>query len=95
MTSFRLILVIFVCFVMTLAFQASAQAEDDSLTLKSSAAVIMDQSTGAVLYEKNSHLQLPIASITKLMTAMVMLDSNPYLNRPVMITEEDIRLAAP
>jgi serine-type D-Ala-D-Ala endopeptidase (penicillin-binding protein 7) len=65
-------------------------AEDNSLLLKSSAAIVLDQSTGAVLYEKNAHERLPIASITKLMTAMVILDSRPFLDRPLVVTEEDI-----
>lgn len=68
----------------------SAQAEDNSLYLTSSAAVVMDKATGAILYEKNAYLQLPIASITKLMTAMVLLDSKPFLERPLVIDEQDI-----
>lgn len=68
----------------------SAQAEDNSLYLTSSAAVVMDKATSAILYEKNAHLQLPIASITKLMTAMVLLDSKPFLERPLVIDEQDV-----
>lgn len=66
------------------------RAEYEGLYLKSTAAMVMDQATGAVLYEKNAHLQLPIASITKLMTAMVILDSHPYFDRPLVITEQDV-----
>jgi D-alanyl-D-alanine endopeptidase (penicillin-binding protein 7) len=68
----------------------SVLAANSRLFLKSSAAIVLDQSTGAVLYEKNSHQQLPIASITKLMTAMVTLDSNPDLYKQMMVTEEDV-----
>lgn len=68
----------------------SVQAEGNSLYLTSSAAVVMDKATGAILYEKNAYLQLPIASITKLMTAMVLLDSKPFLERPLVIGEQDI-----
>ena len=44
--------------------------------LRSAAVVVQDQSSGTVLFEKNSGAVLPIASITKLMTAMVVLDAN-------------------
>ncbi len=60
------------------------------LALQSSAALVLDQATGAVLYEKNSNAVLPIASITKLMTAMVVLDAKPDLNQVLSIDEEDI-----
>ncbi|MBP6801491.1 MAG: peptidase, partial [Zoogloea sp.] len=43
--------------------------------LHSAAFMIADQATGSVLLEKNSDAVLPIASITKLMTAMVVLDA--------------------
>ena len=48
-----------------------AQAEE--LTLASQAAILMDADTGQILYEKNAHLQLYPASITKIMTAMLAL----------------------
>lgn len=64
--------------------------DDDRLQLKSSAALVVDQSTGAVLYEKNAYDALPIASITKLMTAMVTLDSRPNLERRLIITDADV-----
>jgi len=43
--------------------------------LRSASALVIDQSSGAVLFEKNANVQVPIASITKLMTAMVVLDA--------------------
>ena len=49
-----------------------AQAEEE-LALASQAAILMDADTGQVLYEKNAHLQLYPASITKIMTAMLAL----------------------
>ncbi len=77
-------------FVQFILFCQTASAGDNDLLVKSSAAIVMDQATGAVLYEKNAHLQLPIASITKLMTAMVILDSKPYFDRPLVVTELDV-----
>lgn len=44
------------------------------LSLEASAAYVLDLSTGAVLYEKNANAQLPLASLTKLMTALVASD---------------------
>jgi D-alanyl-D-alanine endopeptidase (penicillin-binding protein 7) len=60
------------------------------LALQSSAALVLDQATGAILFEKNPNAVLPIASITKLMTAMVVLDAKPDLNEPLAIGEEDV-----
>ncbi|HLA35451.1 MAG TPA: D-alanyl-D-alanine endopeptidase [Rhodocyclaceae bacterium] len=60
------------------------------LALESQAVLVKDQTTGAVLYEKNSNAVLPIASITKLMTAMVALDQKPSLNEVLTIGDEDI-----
>ena len=47
----------------------------DALNLKSSVALIIDRQTHEVLFEKNSHAALPIASITKLMTSLVVMDA--------------------
>ena len=48
---------------------AGLRKTDDALDLKSSVALVMDQDTNEVLVAKNSDAVLPIASITKLMTA--------------------------
>lgn len=58
--------------------------------LRSSAFLIQNQNTGEVLLEKKSDAVLPIASITKLMTAMVVLDGGQSLSEEVVITEEDL-----
>lgn len=70
----------------------TAASRDDSrhLVLQSSAALVQDQATGAVLFEKNASAVLPIASITKLMTAMVTLDAKPNLQEVMTIGEEDV-----
>ncbi|MFH1870494.1 MAG: D-alanyl-D-alanine endopeptidase [Pseudomonadota bacterium] len=60
------------------------------LALQSSAVLVQDQATGAILFEKNASLVLPIASITKLMTAMVALDAKPDLNETLSIGDEDV-----
>ncbi len=70
-----------------------AMKEDYStLRLYSNAAMVLDQSTGAVLFEKNAGGVLPIASITKLMTGMVALDAQPNLDEVLSIDENDVDL---
>ncbi len=58
--------------------------------LRSSAALVQDQASGEVLFEKNSAAVVPIASITKLMTAMVALDAKPNLHETLSIGEDDV-----
>ena len=58
--------------------------------LGSSAFYVINQNTGEVLLERNATAVLPIASITKLMTAMVALDSGQSLSEPLVISEGDI-----
>lgn len=53
-------------------------------------AVVLDPSTGQVLYEKNAERSVPIASISKLMTAMVFLELHPDLDRVVEVTRPDV-----
>jgi D-alanyl-D-alanine endopeptidase (penicillin-binding protein 7) len=64
--------------------------ESDNLLLSSSAVVVQDQTTGAVLFEKNSDAVLPIASITKLMTAMVVLDAKLSLSEQLAVSDDDV-----
>lgn len=67
----------------------------DELNLKSSVAMIVDQKSGEVLFEKNPDTVLPIASITKLMTAMVVLDAKQPLDEMLEINDEDARIYKP
>jgi D-alanyl-D-alanine endopeptidase (penicillin-binding protein 7) len=66
--------------------------EDDGFepTLKSAAVFVLDPSDGRAIYSKNITAVQPIASITKLMTAMVVLDANLDLSETVEISEEDV-----
>jgi len=66
--------------------------EDGSPVLKSSGVLVLDPATGQTLYSKNADQATPIASITKLMTAMVVLDAKLNLDEPVQITNEDLDL---
>jgi serine-type D-Ala-D-Ala endopeptidase (penicillin-binding protein 7) len=60
-----------------------------SLALRSTVAYVVDQSTAEPLFDKNSQAVVPIASITKLMTAMVVLDSKAPLTEDIQVTDED------
>ena len=62
---------------------------DDPLDLKSSVALVMDQDTNEILLSKNTQVVLPIASITKLMTALVIVEGGQSLDEKITITEED------
>lgn len=66
----------------------------DELDLKSSVALIIDQDTSEVLFSKNDSAVLPIASITKLMTGLVISESNLPMDEMISITQEDIRHAS-
>jgi D-alanyl-D-alanine endopeptidase (penicillin-binding protein 7) len=63
---------------------------EDPLDLKSGVALVMDQDTDEVLFSKNPQAVLPIASITKLMTALVVIDANLPLDETLTINSEDI-----
>ena len=58
--------------------------------IRSNAALVLDQQSGEVLYGKNAQAIVPIASITKLMTAMVVLDANLDPGEKILITKADI-----
>ena len=60
------------------------------LALYSSSALVIDQSTGRTVLEKHPDAVTPIASISKLMTAMVVLDAKQDLNEVIAIGEEDV-----
>jgi len=60
------------------------------LQLASGKALVINQVTGETIYAKNTNITAPIASITKLMTAMVMLDAKQPLDEVVYVNEEDI-----
>lgn len=63
---------------------------DDPLDLKSSVAYVLDQNTHEVLFSKNPQAVLPIASITKLMTALVVVDAGLPLDEKLTVSSEDI-----
>ena len=81
-----------------IAFQQNAQPAPASsggisprgLDLKSHAVLVIDEADGATLYAKNPKNVMPIASITKLMTAMVVLDASLPLDEAIVIDKADV-----
>lgn len=70
--------------------QAKGPAKDaDALFLRSSVALVQDVASGETLYAKNLDAAVPIASITKLMTALVILQHKLDLAQRVVISDED------
>jgi D-alanyl-D-alanine endopeptidase (penicillin-binding protein 7) len=62
--------------------------------VRAAAAIIFDPGTGQILYEENSQDKRSIASITKVMTALVYLEDNPDLNQEVAIQRSDVFAAS-
>ena len=58
--------------------------------VRSTGVFVYDPTSGQTLFAKNADQQAPIASITKLMTAMVVLDANLPLDQAIEITAEDV-----
>lgn len=65
-------------------------ATDDPLSLKSSVALVLDQDTQEVLFDKNAGAVLPIASLTKLMTSLVVVESGQPLDDVLTISQADV-----
>jgi len=69
---------------------AGLQRVDDPLDLKSSVALVVDQDSEEVLFEKNTHAILPIASITKLMTALVTVEADLPLDEELTVSRDEM-----
>lgn len=68
---------------------AGLHGQDDPLDLRSAVALVVDQDTDEVLFEKNGQAVLPIASITKLMTALVTVEANLPLDEVLEVERSD------
>ncbi|MGB8434405.1 MAG: D-alanyl-D-alanine endopeptidase [Burkholderiales bacterium] len=79
----------FVLAAQAAAIPAHADAPEDP-KIRSASVLVLDQATGEVLYSKNESAIVPIASITKLMTAMVTLDAGLPLDEEITIEREDL-----
>ena len=86
-------------FVTAAARAGSAEAEGAAVPtpvkyaapqgLRSSAALVLDTTHSSVLYSRNAGVAMPIASITKLMTALVIMDAGQPLDEPIEVSAED------
>lgn len=70
--------------------KAGLHAASDPLALRSSVALVIDQDTHEVLFRKNDHAVLPIASLTKLMTGLVISEAQLPMSEMIAITQADI-----
>jgi D-alanyl-D-alanine carboxypeptidase/D-alanyl-D-alanine endopeptidase (penicillin-binding protein 7) len=73
-----------------LLFCAALAHASSALALRSAHAVVVDEATGEVLFEKDGGTAAPIASLTKLMTAMVVLDAHQDTDEQIRVTEDDL-----
>jgi len=62
----------------------------DPLDLKSNVALVLDQANSEVLFEKNAGVALPIASITKMMTGLVVVEANQDMDEVLTVTDDDV-----
>lgn len=69
---------------------AAAFTKDGQPNLQSSGVLVFDPTSGQTLFSKNAELVSPIASITKIMTAMVVLDAKLPMDEAIELTPEDI-----
>jgi serine-type D-Ala-D-Ala endopeptidase (penicillin-binding protein 7) len=74
----------------SVGYAAGLHTTEDPLLLRSGAALVLDQDTHEVLYSKNPEAVLPIASLSKLMTALVISEANQPLDEVLEITSDDI-----
>ena len=70
--------------------KAGLHATSDMLDLKSSVAYVIDQDTHEVLLSKNDQAVLPIASITKLMTGVIISEAKLPMDESITITQDDV-----
>ena len=83
---------LFIALALTIGFaQADEIKKQKAVFLRSSSALVLDAATGEAVIDKNSDAVVPIASITKLMTAMVILDRGLDLETRIVLSRDDIR----
>ena len=69
---------------------AGLHGAHDELELKSSVALVIDQDTREVLFRKNDHAVLPIASLTKLMTGVIISGAKLPMDEMITLTQDDV-----
>lgn len=69
---------------------AGLHGSQDDLNLKSSVALVVDQDTNEILFSKNDQAVLPIASLTKLMTGLIISEANLPMDEKITVTQDDV-----
>lgn len=90
-------LIVFACFVLLLSSAGAqtakstgkAETVNKEVNLASVSTSVVELNSGSTLFEKNSDIVMPIASITKLMTAMVVLDAKLPMKERIRFTKDD------
>lgn len=75
---------------LSFARRAGLHRAENPLRLTASAAIVVDAESGETLFARNDTAILPIASLTKLVTAMVLLDSGASLRQRITIADVDV-----
>lgn len=94
-TANRFIVIFWVVFVLATGLMSAVQAgtvknqDTKEVNLASVSALVVDLHSGNTLLEKNDTLVMPVASITKVMTAMVVLDAKLSLKEKIRFNKED------
>ena len=83
-----LVLALAVCLVFTPILSGEAPLNRQGVSVGAKAAIVMEAETGAVLFAQNIREQLPMASTTKIMTALLALES-PELEEPFVVENGD------
>jgi D-alanyl-D-alanine endopeptidase (penicillin-binding protein 7) len=82
---------LFFVLALTIGFAQADEARPlKTVLLRSSSALVLDADTGEIVIDKNADAVTPIASITKLMTAMVVLDRGLDMEQKIVLSREDI-----
>ncbi|ARU05422.1 hypothetical protein CCO03_12650 [Comamonas serinivorans] len=75
---------------LSFAERAGLDQASDPIGLASSAAIVIDQDTQEMLLSKNERAVLPIASITKLMTGLLVSEAKQPLDETITISDADV-----
>jgi D-alanyl-D-alanine endopeptidase (penicillin-binding protein 7) len=83
---------LFFVVALTVGFAQAADPRIQKVNFRSASVLVQDADTGEVVFHKNSEAVVPIASITKLMTAMVIIDRELDMQQRVVLSREDVDL---
>lgn len=85
------ILLIIVTLFVTFNIHVYAKENDEDFDLYSKYALVYNATLGKVMYEFNSNVETKVASMTKIMTAIIVIENNEDLNKIITIKDEDLR----